>query len=69
MVRELDVLERGRPLVAKFTHEGIYLKRKGEHWKSSVLCPWGAAFSAACKIKAMEDRKEKKNRRVKRGLL
>ena len=71
IVRQIDsFLERGRPVVIRVTDEGVYIKRRGEHWKTAVLCTWGAAFSAACKMKAIKDREEKATRRrIKRGLL
>lgn len=69
IIRELAAEERGKPLVAKITVEGVYLKRKGERWESAVLCPWEASYSAGCKIKAIENNRGKQIRRVSRGLL
>jgi hypothetical protein len=58
--RQLDIVERGRPLVVKVAREGIYIRRRGEreYGPACYLLPWSSVYFYACARTVQERKKE-----------
>lgn len=70
VTRELQhVMIQGKSLVVRIMHDGIYVKRKGEHWDSAYHLPWETVYYQGGKLKAQEVKPERVKRLVSRGLL
>ena len=61
VVRETVAMYKGRPLIVELWRHGIRFRRKGTQQRSPLL-PYEAAFEAAFKILAIEERKDQKPR-------
>jgi hypothetical protein len=55
-----------RVWVVDITTEGLYLKAERGRWSGALFLPWAAAVSVAAKMRAVEIRKERAERRKAR---
>jgi hypothetical protein len=66
IVRETSLIEKGRPVLARITAEGVYLKPKGLREKSEYFVPWGTIFTQGAWRKAEEIKRERQEKRANR---
>lgn len=55
---------KGKPLVARVSPEGVYLKPKGTRWENAYFVPWGTIYMEGAARKARETKLEREAARV-----
>jgi hypothetical protein len=65
----LVLTSQRKPLVVRFSPEGVWVKEPGQRWSSALLCPWGVVHVRAAWLAAEARKRERAEaRKAKRAL-